>query len=103
MAADKKQCFLQFLYLLSLHLRHSSPRFTSDYKFGISVKVNTSNFAHHFVIHWLFQNGANKNQHQDLYQRETILDKFVFFFFKIGKAKKKVNRMSNIHVCMWVR
>ena len=37
-------------------------------------------FAHHFVIYWLFQNGANKNQHQDSYQRETVPDKFVFFF-----------------------
>ena len=59
------------------------------------------NFAHHFVIYWLFQNGANKNQHQDSYQRETITDKFVFFF-KIGKAKK-VYRVSKIHVGMWVR
>ena len=38
------------------------------------------NFAYHFVIYWLFQNGANKNQHQESYQRETIPDKFVFFF-----------------------
>ena len=40
-----------------------------------------------------------KNQHQDSYQRETVPDKFVFFFFKIGKAKK-VNRVSKIRVCM---
>ena len=36
---------------------------------------------------------------RDSYQREIIPDKFVFFFFKIGKAKK-VNRVSKIHVCM---
>ena len=44
----------------------------------------------------MFQNGANKNQHQ----RETIPDKFVFFF-KIDKAKK-VNKVSKIHVHMYV-
>ena len=27
-------------------------------------------------------NGANKNQQQESYQRETIPDKFVFFFFQ---------------------
>ena len=43
----------------------------------------------------------NKNQHQESYQRETIADKFVFFF-KIGKAKKKVNMVSKIHVYMYV-
>ena len=40
-----------------------------------------------FVIYRLFQNGANKNQHQESHQRETIPDKLVFFF-KIGKARK---------------
>ena len=28
----------------------------------------------------LFQNGANKNQHQESHKRETIPDKFVLFF-----------------------
>ena len=42
----------------------------------------------------------NKNQHQDSHQRETVSDKFDFFF-KIGKAKK-VNRVSKIRVCMCV-
>ena len=23
------------------------------------------NFTHHFIINWLLQNGANKNQHQE--------------------------------------
>ena len=33
---------------------------------------------------------GNKNQHQDSYQRETVPEKFVFFFyFKIGKAKSQ--------------
>ena len=36
----------------------------------------------------MFQNGANKNQHQDSYQREAIPDKFVFVF-KISKAKSQ--------------
>ena len=42
----------------------------------------------------MFQNRANKNQHQELYQRETIPDKFVLF--QIGKAKK-VKRVTKIH------
>ena len=67
----------------------------------ISSRHSNLNFAHHSVIYWLFQNGANKNQHQDSYQRETVPDKFVFFF-KIGKAKKS-NRVSKIRVCMCLR
>ena len=54
----------------------------------ISSRHSNLNFAHQFVIYWLFQNGSNKNQYQDSYQRETIPDKFVFFFFKISKEKK---------------
>ena len=68
MAAAKKRGFSRFLY--------SSPPsfkvrgFTNDYEFGISVSTyhissrhSNLNFAHHFVIYWLFQNGVNKNQH----------------------------------------
>ena len=84
MAAAKKQRFLRCLYWTE-----SSPsviqitRFINDYKFGISVKRISSthsnlSFDHHFVIYWLFQNGANKNQHQESYLRKTIPDKFVF-------------------------
>ena len=40
MAAAKKQCFLRFLYLTeSLPTVIQSPRFTNDYKFGISVNI----------------------------------------------------------------
>ena len=109
MAAAKNPCFLRFLYISeSSRTVIQSPRFTNDYKFGISVSTYISSrhsnlsFAHHFVIYWLFQNGANKNQRQGSHQRETIPDKFVFFFFKIAKAKK-VNRVSKIQECMWVR
>ena len=42
--------------------------------------------------------GANKYQHQESYQRDTIPDKFIIFF-KIGKAKK-VNSVSKMQVCM---
>ena len=59
MAAAMKQYFLRFLFLTE----YSPPSF----------KVRG------FVIYWLFQNGANKNQHQYSYQRETISDKFVYF------------------------
>ena len=50
------------------------------------------------VIYWLFQNGANTNQHQDSYQRETILDKFIFLFFEIGKAKKSIEWAKYMYV-----
>ena len=81
-----------------------SPRFTNDYEFGISVSTyqyrsrhSNLNFAHHF-IYWLFQNGVNKNQHQNSYQRETVPDKFIFFFQNwYGKT---VNRVSKICVCV---
>ena len=84
MAAAKKQCFLQFMYTES-----SPPSFKVR---GLQMTTNLAlvqihiisrhsnlNFAHHFVICWLFQNGANKNQHQESYQRETVPDKYVFF------------------------
>ena len=42
MAAAKKQCFLRFLGdFWSLHRSViQSPRFTNDYKFGISVNIS---------------------------------------------------------------
>ena len=95
MAAAKKQRFLRFLYWTESSPRLSSPQFTNYYKLGISVNTYISsrhsnlNFAHHFVIYWLFQNGANKNQHQDSYQRETIPDEFVFFS-KLVRQKESV-------------
>ena len=46
---------------------------------NIESKNCSSNYAHHFVIHWLLKNGVNMNQHQDSYQRETIYDKLYFF------------------------
>ena len=40
MAAGKKQCFLQFLYLTEFFTSvFQSPRFTNDFKFGISVST----------------------------------------------------------------
>ena len=44
---------------------------------NISSRHSNLNFAHHFVIYWLLQNGVNKNQHQESRQRETIHDKFL--------------------------
>ena len=70
MAAAKKQCFLRFLYLTE----SSPPSFKVR---GLQMTINLTlvlvhissrhsnlNFAHYFVINCLFQNGANKNQHQ---------------------------------------
>ena len=85
MAATKKQCFFAFSVLKeSSPTVIQSPGFTNDYKFCISVNKYHSrhsnlNFAYHFVIYWLLQNGTKKNQHQESHQRETIHDKFVIF------------------------
>ena len=49
---------------------------------------------------WLFQNGANKNQHQESHQRETITDKIDFFFSKLEKAKK--GQLGEQNTCMYV-
>ena len=110
MAAAKKQCFLRFLYWTeSSPTVIQSPRFTND--FGISVNTyqyissrhSNLSFAHHFVIYWLFQNGANMNQHQKSHQRGTIPDKFVFFFFQNwqGKKKKLIWWAKYMYVCKW--
>ena len=61
------------------------------------IKFCSSTFC--YLARPLFENGANKNQHQDLYQRETVPDKFCIFF-KISKAKKVVNEgEQNRRVC----
>ena len=39
----------------------------------------------------MLENGANKNQHQDSYQRETIPDKFVFFSKLVRQKKGEQN------------
>ena len=43
----------------------------------------------------------SKNQHQDSYRRETVLDKLVFFSKLV--RQKKVNRVSKIRVSMCLR
>ena len=55
MAAAKKRCFSRFLYFTESS-PPSTPRFTNDYEFAISVSQNSSrhsnlNFAHHFVMY----------------------------------------------------
>ena len=93
MAAAKKQCFLRFLYWTeSSPIVIQSPGLQMTINLAlvyihIGSRHSNSSFAHHFVIYWLFQNGVNKNQHQESHQRETIPDNS-FFFFKIVKAKK---------------
>ena len=84
-----KVCGLQMTINLVLVLIH------------ISSRHYNLNFAHHFVIHWLFPNGANKNEHQESYQRETIPDKFVFFFSKLVRQKKSIGWAKYVNVCEW--
>ena len=86
MAAAKKQCFLRFLYCTE----PSPPSFKVR---GLQMTINVAN---HFVIFGLFQNGANKNHHQDSNQRETIPDKFVFFPKLVSKANKKKKKKKKI-------
>ena len=105
MAAAKKRsfCAISVFYWIFTSVIQS-PGFTNDYKFGISVSTldrsrhSNLNFAHHFVIYWLFQNSANKNQHQNSYQRETVSDKFVVFF---KRHKKSIGWAKYVYVCEW--
>ena len=95
MAAAKKRCFLLFLYFTessTLSFKVRGLQMTMNLELvqaRISSRHSNLNFAHHFVIYWLFQNGANKNQHQDSYRRETVSDKFVFFS-KLVRQKKSI-------------
>ena len=73
---------------------------TINLALDISSRHSNLNFAHQFVIYWLFQNGANKNQHQDSYQRETVPDKFVFFS-KLVRQKKSIGWAKYVYVCEW--
>ena len=45
-----------------------------------------------------FQNGANKNQHQVSYQRETIYDKFVIF----AKLVRQKSQRVSLNMCVYV-
>ena len=103
MATAKKRCFLRFLYFTessppSFKVRGLQMTMNLKLVLHTSSRHSNLNFAHHFVIYWLYQNGANKNQHQDSYQRETVSDKFVFFSKLV--RQKKVNRGSKIRVCV---
>ena len=106
MAAAKKRWFLRFLYFTE----SSPPSFKVR---GLQMTMNLAlvwvhisnrhsnlNFAHQFVNYWLFQHGANKNQHQDSYQRETVSDKFIFFS-KLVRQKKSIGRAKYVYVCEW--
>ena len=106
MAAAKNRSCLRFLYFIE----SSSPLFKVR---GLQTTMNLAlvylyinsrhsnlNFAHHFVIYWLFQNGANKNQHQDSYQRETVSDNFVFFS-QLVKQKESIWWAKYVYVCEW--
>ena len=66
---------------------------------NISSIHSNLNVAHHFVIYWLLQNGAKKNQHLESHQREIIHDKFVIF---AKLVRQKINRGSKIRVCVYV-
>ena len=99
MAAAKKRYFLRFLYFTE-----SSPPSFKVRGLQMTMNINSRhsnlNFAHHFVIYWLFQNGANKNQHQDSYQRETVSDEFVFFSNLI-RQKRSIGWAKYVYVCEW--
>ena len=62
MAAAKKQCFLRFLYLTEsspASFKVRSLQMTINLalvKVHVSSRHSNLNFAHHFVIYWLFQN-----------------------------------------------
>ena len=45
-------------------------------------------------------NGANRNQHQDSYQRETVSDKFVFFS-KLVRPKMSIGWAKYVYACAW--
>ena len=63
MAAAKKQCFLRYCIDLRLHLMSFSVwglQMTINFSLvfiNISRRHSNLNFAEHFVIYWLLQNG----------------------------------------------
>ena len=63
---------------------------------NISSRHSNLNFAHHFVIYWLFQNGAKKNQHLESHQIETIHDKFVI----CAKLRRQKSLKDEQNTCM---
>ena len=95
MAAAKKRCFLRFLYFtesspLSFKVRGLQMTITLALVYvHASSRLSNLNFAYHFVIYLLFQNGANKNKHQESYQKQNVPDKFVFFS-KLVRPKKSI-------------
>ena len=107
MATATKPCFsMHFLFFLSSPTIIQSLGFYKLLEIVHLVLINISSrhsnldFAHHFVIYWLLQNGTNKNQHQELHQRETIHDKFVIFA-KLVRQKKSVGWAKYVYLCKW--
>ena len=66
---------------------------------NISSKHSNLNFLTILLFYWLLQNGANKNQHQESYWRETIHGKFVFCA-KLVRQKKLIGEQNTcIYAC----
>ena len=106
MAAAKKRCFLRFLYFTE-----SSP--PSFKVWGLQMTMNwhyckyisvadipSLNFAHQFVIYWLFQNGANKNQTRTHTKEKPYLINS-YFFSKLVRQKKSIGWAKYVYVCEW--
>ena len=113
MAAAKKPCFCIIFCYSYLHLSSFKVRgFTNNYKFCIIVIINISsrhsnlNFAHHFLIYWLLQNGTSKSQHQDRIKEKLYMTNS-YFFAKLVRQKKKKKKKKTIgwakyvYICKW--
>ena len=66
----------------------------------ISRRHSNLSFAYHFVIYWLFQNGTNKNNTRN-HTKQTPYLINLYFFFKIGNAKKSTGWARYMYVCEW--
>ena len=110
----------ELLSASDVSLRQRASKWLSE---AISSRHSNLNFAHHFVIYWLFQNGANKNQHQKSHQREPnqtnsgfFLFCFVlfcilffvfcfvcllFFFSKLVRQKTSIGWAKYMYECEW--
>ena len=103
MAAAKKWCFLRFLYFTE----SSPPSFKVQ---GLQMTMNLALVqvhisSRHFnlilsspVCYLLI---VPKWRHRDSYQRETVSDKFVFFFSKLVRQKKSIGWAKYVYVCEW--
>ena len=108
MAAIKKQCFF-FLFVfcieLNIHLPPSKVRglqMTINFALvliNVCSRQSNLNFAYRFVIYWLLQNAAKKNQLRSHTKEKPYM--INSYFANLVRQKRSIVWAKYVYVCKW--